>query len=105
MTALVSRPLPHPDPSPSKSNPFARPKLTHVPSSFTRSNLLPTLPSPFESPAVKPANGTVSGTGSAGKTRQGWRLLWRGGLEVGKDGWRLDGSSSPFAESRMTDKV
>jgi hypothetical protein len=60
MTALVSRPLPHPDPSPSKSNPFARPKLTHVPSSFTRSNLLPTLPSPFESPAVKPANGTVS---------------------------------------------
>lgn len=34
------------------------------------------------------------------RTKQAWRLLWRGGLEVGPDGWRLDGElelpTTPF---------
>ncbi|WWD18103.1 hypothetical protein CI109_102551 [Kwoniella shandongensis] len=37
---------------------------------------------------------TQSGTGvgaTSGKSRNAWRLLWRGGLEIGREGWRLDG--------------
>jgi hypothetical protein len=85
-------------PSPSKSNPFARPSVAHSPSSFSRKTLLPTVPSP-----ARPFNPTTpeykaqlqNGTGSSiERGRSGWRLLWRGGLEIGKDGWRLDGESS-----------
>ncbi|KAK4684221.1 hypothetical protein P7C73_g5971, partial [Tremellales sp. Uapishka_1] len=86
-----------PDPSPSRFNPFARPKpptLEHA-SSFTRTTLLPTL-SPVKRPdglATPLEKGSLaqSASTSAGKPRQGWRLLWRGGLEIGEDGWRLDG--------------
>ncbi|GFZ43255.1 hypothetical protein JCM24511_00974 [Saitozyma sp. JCM 24511] len=41
-------------------------------------------------PAEKGIN-TSTAERSIGKGRQAWRLLWRGGLEIGRDGWRLDG--------------
>lgn len=94
-------------------NPFARPKPPSS-NSFTRTTLLPTH-SPqravlapasrfdangsttsiavngFETPAEKSV--AAPGTTSASRDkRQGWRLLWRGGLEIGKEGWRLDGT-------------
>ncbi|KAK8865718.1 hypothetical protein IAR55_000864 [Kwoniella newhampshirensis] len=107
-------------PSPSR-NPFARPKLsqtTNSSGSFTRKSLLPTssksqlsstptaistnaapvaqyneVESGLSTPASSEKKQVVGSglTASAGKTKNGWRLLWRGGLEIGRDGWRLDG--------------
>lgn len=97
MTNLVPRVLP--TPSPHKSNPFARPSSSTTETrAFSRTALLPTLASPAKTqlqndPLSTPADkATVarSATGSA-RARQSWRLLWRGGLEIGKDGWRLEG--------------
>ena len=96
MTVFLSRSLT--EPSPSKSNPFARPKINLEPSSFSRSALLPTLIGPHPTPTNKSGNATVLGPSSVGKTRQGWRLLWRGGVEIGKEGWRLDGGCIKYTE-------
>ena len=76
MTALLTRPPSIPNPSPSRSNPFARPRLNHEPSSFTRSTLLPTLPSPQGNPSTSNSSNDVNAVvpGSAGKARQAWRL-------------------------------
>ncbi|WRT65868.1 uncharacterized protein IL334_002819 [Kwoniella shivajii] len=85
-------------PSPSR-NPFARPKLgVSSSSSFTRKTLLPSILSPVkpvnhETQSVTPSsnkNATATSS-STGKARPAWRLLWRGGLEIGNEGWRLDG--------------
>ena len=99
-TSLLSGPAP--EACPSRSNPFARPSLKHEPSNFKRASLLPTLSpekvtrpyDPQYTPADKGQGTGESGShvkGSAGKARQSWRLLWRGGLEIGPEGWRLDG--------------
>lgn len=102
--------------SPAKrSNPFARPTVSHSPSSFTRSSLLPTLPSPSRpfNPLATPSdklistNGLAASTFSAGRPRTGWRILWRGGLEIGTEGWRFDGgvTSRPTTEQiELTDR-
>ncbi|WOO80961.1 uncharacterized protein LOC62_03G004491 [Vanrija pseudolonga] len=75
MAALLS-----PDTAPSpRPNPFA--KATSQ-TSFSRSGSLLPLRSPSTSTPV-PSGSTPQ--------RKPWRLLWRGGLEVGPDGWRLDG--------------
>ena len=102
-TQIILPPPPHP-PSPSKTNPFARPLIKHHPSSFTRQTLLPNVSPVKQTSSVsavdngistptdnarKPKDGTDSG--SVGRGRQGWRLLWRGGLEIGEEGWRLEG--------------
>jgi hypothetical protein len=95
MTSFASPSLP--GPSPSRANPFARPTASHSPRSFKRTSLLPSLASPAKvskhltTPGDKPTAGANTTYGSGSKARQGWRLLWRGGLEIGKDGWRLDG--------------
>lgn len=106
-TSQDDRPCPNSATSPSKastSNPFARPKSS-LGETFSRATLLPTHPSPkragsrhdgelglsLNTPEKRiDGRGGVSGSGSALK-RQGWRHLWRGGLEIGPDGWRLDG--------------
>ncbi|WVQ71205.1 hypothetical protein IAR50_000730 [Cryptococcus sp. DSM 104548] len=84
-----------PAPSPSR-NPFARPTApTTEGGSFGKSSILPstsknraTLVSDCQTPIEKRVS---NGLGSAQGTRMSWRLLWRGGLEIGKEGWRLDG--------------
>ena len=97
-----------PGPSPSR-NPFARPPrptLSQQSNSFTRSSLLPTLP-PTPASASKsapqaadthttPAEKLINGhpTSSAHRAPQkSWRMLYRGGLEIGPEGFRLDGAS------------
>ncbi|KAL7423736.1 hypothetical protein Q5752_001318 [Cryptotrichosporon argae] len=89
-------PPPHPPPalaplpSPARSNPFARP-AGPASASFSRTSLLPS-PSPAKASASASASAVASAQGTPGSAkRRGWRLLWRGGLEVGQDGWRLDG--------------
>ncbi|WWC96760.1 hypothetical protein V866_003633 [Kwoniella sp. B9012] len=90
-------------PSPSR-NPFARPKLGgSSSSSFTRKSLLPSVLSPARSGPpppqndnhlVTPSHKTAAGVAepvSTSKPKSAWRLLWRGGLEIGNEGWRLDG--------------
>ncbi|OCF32903.1 hypothetical protein I316_05540 [Kwoniella heveanensis BCC8398] len=95
-------------PSPSR-NPFARPKLQnekHESGSFSRATLLPSILSPVRSTSQTTAHGSQISTpadrrvgiragdavpGSVAKPRTAWRLLWRGGLEIGREGWRLDG--------------
>lgn len=104
LTATTGRPLT--GPSPSRSNPFARaPSLPAGAISFSKSSLLPSLASPaktpglpkrinpFATPAVANVAATEAGVGSASKGRSGWRLLWRGGLEIGQQGYRLEGVS------------
>lgn len=100
MTTLLPAMIQSTGPSPSR-NPFARPKLPSA-GSFTRTALLPTHVSPRKevrpdshaTPKDKMGVEAVAGL-SAGKERsRSWRLLWRGGLEIGKDGWRLDGRSA-----------
>ena len=87
--------------------------------SFSRTSILPTLASPLKtvssatvgdaaitrrinpfatpSAAAKTTEGPLPNTapgsarGSASKGRTGCRLLWRGGLEIGDEGYRLDG--------------
>ncbi|ORY28630.1 hypothetical protein BCR39DRAFT_200190 [Naematelia encephala] len=96
-----SNPFPNPSPArPTSVNPFARPKIQHEPSSFSRSALLPSLISPAKTreqhvmatPADKVAGTNSTKTNSvSAKGREGWRMLWRGGLELGGQGWRLDG--------------
>lgn len=103
-TSASSSTIALPGPSPAKkSNPFARPTVSHSPSSFKRTSLLPTFDSPINSinpispfdplatPADKGINGHATGAASVPKAKTGWRLLWRGGVEIGKDGWRLEG--------------
>lgn len=80
MAALLSPSDNAPSPRP---NPFA--KATSQ-TSFSRNGSLLPLRSPSAS-----AQAT-----SSTPQRKPWRLLWRGGLEVGPDGWRLDGTSSLF---------
>lgn len=116
MTALETRQV-RLEPSPSKLNPFARRPVGHSvleSSSFARTTILPTLQSPVKAPLVavtdtqtSDASAAVPSTpagniaeradeaakGSAARPKQASRLLWRGGLEIGKDGWRLDGES------------
>ncbi|BEI87054.1 hypothetical protein CcaverHIS002_0704000 [Cutaneotrichosporon cavernicola] len=70
-TSMSGNPFARPKPSPSKGNPFAR--VTES-TSFTRKALLPATASPKKTP-----------------TKSQWRMLWRGGFEIGSDGWRLDG--------------
>ncbi|WVQ97058.1 hypothetical protein IAU59_004168 [Kwoniella sp. CBS 9459] len=88
-------------PSPSR-NPFARPKLQHDKpgsGSFSRATLLPSILSPVRPSSHSNAPGEQLstpadkrlGAGSSTKPRTAWRLLWRGGLEIGREGWRLDG--------------
>nr|XP_019050576.1 hypothetical protein I302_01013 [Kwoniella bestiolae CBS 10118]OCF29506.1 hypothetical protein I302_01013 [Kwoniella bestiolae CBS 10118] len=95
MTTIPSH-LPPIGPSPSR-NPFARPKLGGTSSnSFTRKSLLPSVLSPAKPISKEVPNGLVTPSqkttsGSATKARSAWRLLWRGGLEIGNEGWRLDG--------------
>jgi len=97
MTTLISSALPPTGPSPAR-NPFARPKLPSA-SSFTRTSLLPSHVSPKKTQlhsVTTPADrvdASVKGTSSVGKDRKSWRLLWRGGLEVGDSGYRLEGMS------------
>ncbi|KLT42077.1 hypothetical protein CC85DRAFT_285849 [Cutaneotrichosporon oleaginosum] len=68
--SMAANPFARPLPSPSKRNPFAR--ATEA-TSFTRKGLLP---------AASPKQT---------QTKSQWRMLWRGGFEIGPDGWRLDG--------------
>nr|XP_018264910.1 uncharacterized protein I303_03091 [Kwoniella dejecticola CBS 10117]OBR87068.1 hypothetical protein I303_03091 [Kwoniella dejecticola CBS 10117] len=95
-------------PSPSR-NPFARPKLGGTSScSFTRKTLLPSILSPDKSTSTDSASASSDNLvtplskskdvllGGAGaihtpRSRTAWRLLWRGGLEIGNEGFRLDG--------------
>ncbi|WWC88002.1 uncharacterized protein L201_002904 [Kwoniella dendrophila CBS 6074] len=78
-------------PSPSR-NPFARPKLGGTSSSsFSRKTLLPSILSPVKSTSIATNAQSPLATPSSGKSRSAWRLLWRGGLEIGNEGWRLDG--------------
>ncbi|RSH85802.1 uncharacterized protein EHS24_003982 [Apiotrichum porosum] len=106
-----------PGPSPSKRNPFARPHATES-TSFSRTSLLPTRvsvrripvncdsqPESSSTAASTSATATAAAAGPSStplanpfatpseraRPRNAWRLLWRGGLEVGPDGWRLDG--------------
>ncbi|WVQ85493.1 hypothetical protein IAT38_007658 [Cryptococcus sp. DSM 104549] len=97
------------DPAPSPSrDPFAKPKSAsqNQSTSFSRTTLLPGIPSPVRPKLTTTALGSeskdgalgtpilksaISVEGSAAKPRSSWRLLWRGGLEIGKEGWRLDG--------------
>ncbi|WVF70689.1 hypothetical protein IAT40_005482 [Kwoniella sp. CBS 6097] len=95
-------------PSPSR-NPFARPKLQNDrhgsgSGSFSRATLLPSILSPVRPTSQSATAGEQLSTpidkrigvgnsvlGSSAKPRTAWRLLWRGGLEIGRVGWRLDG--------------
>ncbi|ORX34151.1 hypothetical protein BD324DRAFT_167088 [Kockovaella imperatae] len=97
---IVSRPMQ--EAVPSKNNPFARPVLRHEPSSFKRASLLPcrgqeeVLPvNVLSTPGNQSTSRHISTSGASGGlhgvARQNWRLLWRGGLEVGPEGWRLEG--------------
>ncbi|ADV21225.1 hypothetical protein I305_00717 [Cryptococcus gattii E566] len=92
-----------PGPSPSR-NPFARPNSVPQGGSFSKSTILPS-PShkrPTLTAIVNdvdkslgdgimatPSNKKVISTN--GTPKSSWRLLWRGGLELGKEGWRLEG--------------
>ncbi|TYJ54949.1 hypothetical protein B9479_004361 [Cryptococcus floricola] len=83
-----------PAPSPSR-NPFAKPALATEGASFAKSAILPTftkkatlVSGDCQTPIEKRL---LNDFGSAQGTRTSWRLLWRGGLEIGKEGWRLDG--------------
>lgn len=104
------------DPSPSKRNPFARATVDQV---VARRRLLPTVVSSRVEPAdpafaeggegqnadvlskgtpakaAEPASTPAKDQSAtpATKAKTAWRMLWRGGLEVGPDGWRLDGAS------------
>ncbi|KIR43337.1 hypothetical protein I307_03582 [Cryptococcus deuterogattii 99/473] len=92
-----------PGPSPSR-NPFARPNSTPQSGSFSKSTILPS-PShkrPTLTPIVndvdKRLGDGIMATSSDkkvistnGTPKSNWRLLWRGGLELGKEGWRLEG--------------
>jgi hypothetical protein len=95
MTTLIPSAIPPTGPSPAQ-NPFARPKLPSA-SSFTRTSLLPSHISPkktnFNSVTTPDdrVDASLKGTVSVGKERKSWRLLWRGGLEVGQSGYRLEG--------------
>jgi hypothetical protein len=86
--------LTSPSSSKTKTNPFARPKAAHQSSSFTRSALLPSVspipptPDVTSSPTTPRAQVTTPGLG---KSRTGCRVLWRGGFEIGPEGYRLDG--------------
>ncbi|KAI9635002.1 uncharacterized protein MKK02DRAFT_43683 [Dioszegia hungarica] len=96
MSTTAIRPITAPlvAPSPSRANPFARPALPRAAVSFSRTCLLPTLPSPAKAAGdATPGSKTtaVSAAGSAGKGRSTWRLLWRGGVEIGPEGFRLEG--------------
>ncbi|WVR05675.1 hypothetical protein IAU60_002697 [Kwoniella sp. DSM 27419] len=96
-------------PSPSR-NPFAKPKIQddRLNGSFSRAALLPSIISPAKPGTTRPVNDSVvigdkgcvvtprpemksSASSSALRPRTAWRLLWRGGLEIGREGWRLDG--------------
>ncbi|WWC68451.1 uncharacterized protein I206_102379 [Kwoniella pini CBS 10737] len=86
-------------PSPSR-NPFARPKLGGISSSsFTRKTLLPSIISPVKSSSETsiPSDNLVTPSSKNGagvttpRAKSAWRLLWRGGLEIGNEGFRLDG--------------
>lgn len=94
-----------PGPSPSR-NPFARPNSVPQGGSFSKSTILPS-PShkrPMLTAIVNdvdkslgdgimatPSNKKVISTN--GTPKSSWRLLWRGGLELGKEGWRLEGTT------------
>ncbi len=87
-------------PSPRRANPFAKPVGSGIgapaDASFQRAELLP---SPRKGPnATAYADGaavqssTKRALGSAQRPAvQRWRLLWRGGLEIGEEVYRLDG--------------
>lgn len=93
-----------PGPSPSR-NPFARPNGVPQGGSFSKSTILPS-PSqkrPMltaivndvdkslgDSVMATPSDKKVISTN--GTPKSSWRLLWRGGLELGKEGWRLEGT-------------
>nr|ODO02328.1 hypothetical protein L204_01061 [Cryptococcus depauperatus CBS 7855] len=100
MTTLDSGPL-------SSSNPFAHPKCVTQNKSFTKTVVFPgksttskreilkttdkdesdldsSITTPKQKTSTAPDRGDI-----APKTN--WRLLWRGGIEIGEDGWRLEG--------------
>jgi hypothetical protein len=104
MTTLVPSVLAPTGPSPAR-NPFARPKLPSA-SSFTRTSILPTHISPRKpahDPVTTPADKKdVGSRGSVGQEKsKSWRLLWRGGLEVGESGWKLEGQSFATCKNRL----
>ncbi|KAL1410918.1 hypothetical protein Q8F55_001861 [Vanrija albida] len=78
MAALLTPDAAAPSPT-ARPNPFAKATTSagHVSFSRSTSALLP-----LRSPST---------AATPGPPRRPWRLLWRGGLEVGPDGWRLDG--------------
>ncbi len=93
--------------SPSRSNPFAKSQRALLGSSvdlpevgsFSKSELLPAprKGQPGQTSGLS-APHTVNGKalpGSGGSARRTgstkWRLLWRGGLELGDEGYKLDG--------------
>ncbi|RXK42587.1 hypothetical protein M231_00141 [Tremella mesenterica] len=85
------------NPSPAR-NPFARPCPNHQSTSFTRTSLLPTLPpTPIHKSIHQPSSSSHNtphqhvSTTSATRALKAWRLLYRGGLEIGLEGFRLDG--------------
>lgn len=95
-----------PGSSPSR-NPFARqPNDVSQGVSFSKSTILPS-PNRKRPTLATTVNdvGTSLGDGvmatpadrkvmsSNGGPRSSWRLLWRGGLELGNEGWRLEGTT------------
>jgi hypothetical protein len=81
-------------PSPQKATPIARipsltPELTSSSSGILSSSGVNEL---LATPGGQVIDARSEGARpSGGKGRQAWRLLWRGGLEIGRDGWRLEG--------------
>ncbi|OWZ70758.1 hypothetical protein AYX14_03814 [Cryptococcus neoformans] len=93
-----------PGPSPSR-NPFAR-RTNGVPQgdSFSKSTILPSpnrkrpmLTTTVNDVDIYLGDGAMTtpedkkGISANGAPRSSWRLLWRGGLELGNEGWRLEG--------------
>lgn len=104
-----------PGPSPSR-NPFARPNSVSQGGSFSKSTILPN-PSQKRPMLTAIVNDVDKSLGDSimatpsdkkvistnGTPKSSWRLLWRGGLELGKEGWRLEGTTEIGRSEFCTD--